>query len=130
MEKQFTRPNPGISYQTSHHYYYRFIQSRIYQNDTINSNVWFTSSVSEKAGTVVYAILLSWPEDGQVALESPIPGPGTQVTMLGLEESGALEYQVMNTANMVISLPDISNTTLKWTWVLKMINLQNGGNSV
>ena len=50
--------------------------------------------------------------------------------MLGLEESGALEYQVMNTANMVISLPDISNTTLQWTWVLKMINLQNGGNSV
>ena len=79
---------------------------------------------------MVYAILLSWPEDGQVALESPIPGPGTQVTMLGLEESGTLEYQVMDTANMVISLPDISNTTLQWTWVLKMTTLQNGSNSV
>ena len=84
--------------------------------------------MAEKAGKVVYGILLSWPEDGVVEVESPQAGPDTVVTLLGYE--GPLHYEVTNRANMVISLPDISNTTLKWSWVLKFTNLQNGGNSI
>ena len=78
---------------------------------------------------MVYGILLSWPQDGKVEVESPVAGPDTVVTMLGLKE-GALSYEVTNRANMVITLPDISNTSLKWAWVLKFTNLQNGGNSI
>merc|ERR1719471_990859 len=81
-----------------------------YQNDTTNADVWYTSKLTEENGKVVYGVLLEWPESGTVEVNSPEAGPGTEVT-------------VTNHANMVIKLPDISNTDLKWSWVLKFVNL-------
>ena len=99
---------------------------RVYQNDSSNNDVWYTSRVSAKDGKVVFGILLEWPESGQVHVTSPKPGPNTQVTLLGYSED-----PLAISPDGYISLPDVSNTAgLKWAWVLKMIGLDNGGNSI
>ncbi|CAF1008402.1 unnamed protein product [Rotaria sordida] len=52
-----------------------------YQNDTINPNVWYTSSKDNK---FVYAFLLIWPKDSnEIILGAPLSSPRTIVTLLG-----------------------------------------------
>jgi len=97
----------------------------VFQNDSSNKDVWYTSQVSVKDGKVVYGILLEWPESGIVHVTSPKPGPNTQVTLLGFDED---PLEISPDGN--ISLPNNSNSGLKWAWVLKMIGLDNGGNSI
>jgi len=102
-----------------------------HQNDSVNPDVWYTSKVLEEEGQVVYGILLSWPEDGKLSVGSPIPGKETKVTLLGYER-GPLVFKINQQKNtrMTIDLPNLSNSDLKWAWVLKFVHLENGGNTI
>ena len=102
-----------------------------HQNDSVNSDVWYTSKVLQEEGQVVYGILLSWPKDGVLSVGSPIPGTETKVTLLGYNE-GPVDFRTnpKMKSGMTINLPDISNSDLKWAWVLKFVHLENGGNAI
>merc|ERR1712032_1233487 len=85
----------------------------------------------ERLRQVVYGILLSWPEDGKLLVGSLIPGTETKVTLLGYER-GPLVFKInqQKSTRMTIDLPNLSNSDLKWAWVLKFVHLENGGNTI
>ena len=99
-----------------------------YQNDSSNSEVWYTSKVSPVEGRVVYGVLLQWPQSGRLEVSSPEAGKETSVTLLG-SSAGPLQYEV-GVGSLTIELPDITHSGLRWAWVLKFSHLSNGGNSV
>ena len=98
-----------------------------HQNDTTNSQVWYTTKVSHSQGKVVYGLVLTWPESGLLEVSSPVPGDGTSVSLLGWP--GPLQFSVKEGVTTV-ELPDISNSHLPWAWTVKFTQLANGGNSV
>ncbi|CAK9797257.1 BRAFLDRAFT_56888 [Anthophora quadrimaculata] len=55
----------------------------IAQNDTLTSNVWYTQHKSKKQ---IYAIILEWPSDSILHLESLKAPTGTQISLLGSEQ--------------------------------------------
>ena len=100
-----------------------------HQNDSSNSDVWYTSKVSPGEGRLVYGVLLQWPaEGGQVVVSSPQATAQTTVSLLGWS-GPPLHYEV-TAGKMSINLPDITDSGLRWAWVLKFVQLSNGGNSV
>uniref|UniRef100_A0A8C3V9B3 Alpha-L-fucosidase n=1 Tax=Catharus ustulatus TaxID=91951 RepID=A0A8C3V9B3_CATUS len=68
------------------------------QMENTTDTVWYTSK-----GPVVFAIFLLWPRDSVLCLSSPIPSPGTQVTLLGF--AGTLQWQQHPGKGMLITLP-------------------------
>ena len=104
-----------------------------HQNDSVNPDVWYTSKVLQEEGQVVYGILLSWPKDGELSVGSPVPNTQTKVTLLGYE-GGPLDFKIDQKGNsnsgMTINLPNLSNSDLRWAWVLKFVHLENGGNTI
>ena len=79
---------------------------------------------------MVYGIVLRWPGEGVLEVGSPVPGPDTQVTLLGYkEETLSFDFD-QKESKMIINLPHLDNTGLKWAWVLKFVHLQNGGNAI
>ena len=68
-----------------------------YQNDTTSKHVWYTKSKENspinslyyqtKGVSLIYCILLKWPDNGHVVLSSPETSSATQISMLGLKES-------------------------------------------
>ena len=101
-----------------------------HQNDSVNPEVWYTSKVLQEEGQVVYGIVLRWPGEGVLEVGSPVPGPDTQVTLLGYkEETLSFDFD-QKESKMIINLPHLDNTGLKWAWVLKFVHLQNGGNAI
>ena len=101
-----------------------------HQNDSLNGNVWFTSKLSPSDGQVVYAIMLEWPQSGKLELGSPRPGDDTLVTMLGWGETDLKWTGTAGQVSMSVELPDRGGVSLDWGWVIKMVKLENGGNSV
>ncbi|XP_076468701.1 alpha-L-fucosidase-like [Babylonia areolata] len=96
-----------------------------YQNDTLNSDVWYTMKQSG-GSTTVYAITLKWPSGSSLTLGAPAPGTTTVVTLLGYP--GNLDYQKSGgTQGMVITLPimDFSRLPCQWAWTFKMTSIQN-----
>ena len=98
-----------------------------HQNDSVNSHVWFTSRTDHKDGEVVYAILLEWPIGGHVVMGDPLAGPNTEVYLLGYDHN--LVWRSRGN-EVVIDLPDKSGVSTNWGWVIKMVGLENGGNSL
>ena len=128
MGKQFTAHPHGESDLIKQNFPYLFV--RTYQNDTTNSNVWYTSKVLQVDGKVVYGVLLQWPADGGVVVSSPVHGPDTVVTLLGWS-GGPLEVTSdKDQGTMTIHLPDKARTELNWAWTLKFVHLENGGNFI
>ena len=101
-----------------------------HQNDTLNGNVWYTSKLSPSDGEVVYAILLVWPEGGKLELGGPTPGKDTRVTMLGWKEEDLQWEGTAGPVSMAVELPDKGEVGSEWGWVIKMVKLENGGNSI
>ena len=100
-----------------------------HQNDSSNGDVWYTSKVSPGEGRVVYGVLLQWPQSGErLVVSSPKAGAETSVSLLGWT-AGPLQFSVAAGA-MSIELPDITDSGLRWAWVLKFVHLSNGGNSL
>ncbi|KAL3853072.1 hypothetical protein ACJMK2_016652 [Sinanodonta woodiana] len=95
-----------------------------YQNDTINSDVWYTMKQGD-SGTLVYAILLNWPTGDTVHLGAPMTTVSTVVSMLGLP--GKLSFSSTGTAGMIINLnpinPNINPS--KYAWVFQLEGLAN-----
>ncbi|XP_071447330.1 alpha-L-fucosidase [Hetaerina americana] len=93
-----------------------------FQNDTLNSDVWYT--MKENTGKcTVYAIVVKWPKDNILRLRSPMPKNDTTVEMISY--NGQLKWQTSGTTpDMLIELPtaDIGS---RWTWVIKLNNLSN-----
>jgi len=97
-----------------------------YQNDTINSDVWYTmkKSNTSESGQSVYAFLLKWPEDNTLKLGAPITATNTRIQLLGVEAQ--LRYVVVGTT-VQIALPYLPPGKLPndVAWVIKFDNLKN-----
>ncbi|CAF4015347.1 unnamed protein product, partial [Rotaria sordida] len=66
-----------------------------YQNDTINKNVWYTSSKDEQ---YVYACLLDWQKNTtELTLGAPISSSNTSITLLG-SDVGLLSWRSAGTS--------------------------------
>ncbi|CAF1229060.1 unnamed protein product [Didymodactylos carnosus] len=93
-----------------------------YQNDTLNKDVWYTTS---KDGKLVYASLLVWPTDSTtVLLGAPIPTCNTKVTILGREK--AINWRPSEqTSGIILDISDIKAYSLPndWIWVFKLENI-------
>lgn len=75
------------------------------------------------AGTVVYAILLSWPSSGSLYLDSPSATSSTTITLLGY----ASPLSFTGSKGVTITVPDIDGAELpcQHGWVFKMTNIAN-----
>lgn len=96
-----------------------------HQNDTVAKNIWYTMKNSGNS-KVVYAILLSYPEDTVLKLGAPIPSQTTEVTMLGFPNSFKW-ISGPGGQGLYITIPTISWNMLpcEWAWVLKITGLGN-----
>jgi len=93
-----------------------------YQNDTINSNVWYTQSKDQQS---VYAFLLVWPKGStEISLGAPITTSNTQVTLLG-SNIGPLKWRPLNgTDGIIIDVSNVEAYSLEsdWAWAFKLTN--------
>ncbi|XP_046582111.1 alpha-L-fucosidase-like [Haliotis rubra] len=87
------------------------------QNDTVTPGVWYT----QKGGTV-YAIVLNWPQPGQLILGSALPKTGMKVSLLGYTE-GSFSWQNASPKGISITIPPIPANKMpcQWAWVFAMI---------
>lgn len=75
---------------------------------------------------MVYAIMLTWPDDSVLVLGAPIPSQSTQVTMLGYE--GTVNWITgPGGQGMNITLQNIPWNKLPspWAWMFKLTNIAN-----
>ncbi|KAM3871178.1 plasma alpha-L-fucosidase [Diretmus argenteus] len=87
------------------------------QNDSVTSNVWYTSRPQEKT---IFAILLEWPDDGSVILHDPLVTQGkTQVVLLGY---GFLRWEPVKPGGLRVLLPQLSvgQMPCQWAWALRL----------
>ncbi|CAF3583351.1 unnamed protein product [Rotaria sp. Silwood1] len=94
-----------------------------YQNDTINPNVWYTSSKDSK---FVYAFLLIWPKDTtEIILGAPLSSSRTVVTLLGSSADSVPWHEASGERGIVIDVSTIKLHLLQsgWTWVFKLENI-------
>ncbi|KAK3102287.1 hypothetical protein FSP39_010217 [Pinctada imbricata] len=95
----------------------------MYQNDTENSNVWYTVSKYQDP-PVVYAMHLGWPEKDTIVLGSPITSSSTQVTLLG--ETVPIKWTSGGATGLTIQVPVIIPTAEKLiAWTFAITNLKN-----
>ncbi|KAK3743711.1 hypothetical protein QZH41_012395 [Actinostola sp. cb2023] len=75
--------------------------------------------------TVVYAIVLDWPDSGLLHLGQPFTEPNTNIAMLGY--SGHFNWTAFTTGKqgVTIHVPAIPNNKLpsKWAWTFKLSNI-------
>ncbi|XP_071112373.1 alpha-L-fucosidase-like [Haliotis cracherodii] len=85
------------------------------QNDTVTPGVWYT----QRAG-IVYAIVLNWPQPGQLHLGSALPTNGTQVSLLGY--TGSFSWQYASPKGISITIPPIpvNQMPCQWGWVFSL----------
>jgi len=83
------------------------------QNDTATSGVWYT----QRDGNV-YAIVLDWPADDVVQLGSVELAADSKVKMLGCADP--LQWTQSAGQPVQVKFPDLTQTTSRWAWVLKM----------
>jgi alpha-L-fucosidase len=94
-----------------------------YQNDTVNKNVWYTSSKDKQS---VYAFLLSWPAGTtEVTLDAVVSSSSTTVNLLG-SSGGPLSWKAEGPNSGIVI--DVSNVTLNslasdWAWTFKLQNI-------
>jgi alpha-L-fucosidase len=112
-----------------------------YQNDTINSNVWYVffqkennknfdffypRYTSSKDYQTVYAFLLLWPSNTtEIILDAPVSSSSTTVTLLG-SNLGLLNWRTTGgNSGIIIDLSNVKIYSLAsdWTWVFKLQNI-------
>ncbi|KAL8620859.1 hypothetical protein ACOMHN_047030 [Nucella lapillus] len=96
----------------------------LFQNDTMQRNVWYTSKKTA-TGVSVYAIALKWPHGPHMRLGAPQPSSQTSVTMLGYP--GPISWSKGEVGGLDILLPTIpiNQIPCQWAWVFKMEQLNN-----
>ena len=75
------------------------------QNDSLRGDVWYTARQGD-----VYAIALSWPEDGQLKLGSA-PQQFTSCELLG--------HGPVPCRDGVVEFPDLTQVSSRWAWVVR-----------
>ncbi|PVD39018.1 hypothetical protein C0Q70_01645 [Pomacea canaliculata] len=95
-----------------------------YQNDTVNSNVWYTAKKAN-ASTVVYAIILKWPSTSTMMLGAPSVSSKTKISLLGY--NGAFTFTSTGTQGVAIDIPPIPfyQMPCQWGWAFQLDNLNN-----
>ena len=92
-----------------------------YQNDTTNSNVWYTQSKSNP--NIIYAILLKYPsQDLNVKLTSPKTTSFTKIELIGYNND--IQW-VQSSDGLVIDLSTVNPVEIKsdWAWVFRLKNI-------
>lgn len=91
------------------------------QNDTTNTNVWYTNKPKEDA---VYAISFEWPTNFLLKLDAPVPTNKTTVSLLGYPEK-ILWNKTYEPNGIVIKIPPIPESLMpcQWVWVFKLTNV-------
>jgi alpha-L-fucosidase len=91
----------------------------IYQNDTVNSDVWYTL----KSG-VVYGILLKWPTKS-IIIDAPHTTSNTKVTMLGYNSNIIWKPINPDQSGIIIDIAQFVANALpsEWAWTFKLTNL-------
>ncbi|UJR23862.1 hypothetical protein I4U23_026835 [Adineta vaga] len=95
-----------------------------YQNDTVNSNVWYTAS---KDGQYVYASLLVWPNSTtEIKLGAPVTSSGTTITLLGSDVDAIQWRPASYDGGIIIDVSNIKIYSLAsdWVWVFKLENVR------
>jgi alpha-L-fucosidase len=89
-----------------------------YQNDTTNSDVWYTSK-----GKTVYGIVLKYPSNGKIQISAPQTSQSTEISLVGYD--GKVQWLVVPGQGTVVDLSNIDLTAagLKWAFVLKFANI-------
>ncbi|XP_048456949.1 plasma alpha-L-fucosidase-like [Rhincodon typus] len=91
------------------------------QNDSITPGVWYTSS-AEKG--VIYAIFLTWPKLGLLALGAPHVTTGrTKVTLIGYPKP--LQWEKIGDQGLEVLMPEVNSEQLpcQWAWSLKLSDI-------
>ncbi|ESO99512.1 hypothetical protein LOTGIDRAFT_113714 [Lottia gigantea] len=90
------------------------------QNDTINSNIWYTMK-----GSDVYAIVLEWPQGDTLTLGSPIPSTSTTINLLGYPDQ--FQYTTRPSGGIDIKIPPIPANKMpcQWVWSFVITGLMN-----
>jgi len=81
----------------------------------------YTSQQSASSGVSVYAISLTWPQDGQLILGAVTSTPQTTVSMLGYK--GSLKWSSRGAAGgIIVTVPAIHENEMpcEWAWVFKL----------
>jgi hypothetical protein len=86
----------------------------------------YTSRKNIDGSLVVYAILLSWPDEPVLILGAPIPSPVTVVSLLGFPDIFSWNFGPEN-KGIYIEIPTISWHLMPcdWAWTLKLTYLEN-----
>ncbi|KAK7066957.1 Tissue alpha-L-fucosidase [Halocaridina rubra] len=88
-------------------------QPWVYQNDTITPGIWYTTK-----DDTVFAIVLEWPEEEILVMNSVTASGGSRVRMLGYQ-GGTLEFS-MAEYGMEVAFPLMSKVESQWVWVLEL----------
>lgn len=90
-----------------------------FQNDTLTSNIWYTSQKSAN-GTIVYGIVLKWPHSNELYLGSLRYSSSLQVSIIGY--SGLIKVMDNPMGGIILITPTIpiNNIPTKWALVLKI----------
>ncbi|KAK7493258.1 hypothetical protein BaRGS_00015384 [Batillaria attramentaria] len=97
----------------------------LFQNDTVESSVWYTSKKNSTGAVSVYAIALKWPSTDALLLGSPEPTPQTTVTLLGYPQP--IQWSKGALGGLSLHLPVIPYNKMpcQWAWVFRLNNLYN-----
>jgi alpha-L-fucosidase len=89
-----------------------------YQNDTTNSDVWYTSK-----GDAVYGIVTKYPKNGKVRITAPQAADSTEISLLGY--SGKVQWVVLSDKSIVVYLSKsgMIPLNLNWGFVIKFKNI-------
>ncbi|CAF4585659.1 unnamed protein product [Rotaria socialis] len=94
-----------------------------YQNDTINKNVWYTSSKDKE---FVYASLLDWSKNtSEILLGAPVSSSSTRVTLLGSDMVPLNWHPASASGGIIIDVSNVKIYSLAsdWAWVFKLENI-------
>ncbi|CAF3942017.1 unnamed protein product, partial [Rotaria magnacalcarata] len=94
-----------------------------YQNDTVNKNVWYTSSKDKE---FVYASLLDWQKNtSEILLGAPVSSSSTRVTLLGSDMVPLNWHPASASGGIVIDVSNVKIYSLAtdWAWVFKLENI-------
>jgi alpha-L-fucosidase len=93
------------------------------QNDSSSHSVWYTQS--KMSPHIVYAIVLDWPQEGQLQLMAPKTSSGSSVSMLGYGKK--LDWSPNSQgAGLTVMMNDIPLMELpsEWAWVIALQSVE------
>ena len=96
----------------------------MHQRDTKTTNVWYVMKKSDrKADTIVYAIVLEWPDHDVLHLGAPNATSQSTVTMLGVP--GQLQWSKATGGGIDVMMPQLSPSKVpcKCAWALALRSL-------